>query len=113
MNELREIVFFRKIFLKFYLDLEPGIQKKYDHVFVIIKQAEKIPVKFFKKISGSKKLFEIRIEYQSKIFRTFCCFDGNKLVVLFNSFQKKSQKTPKKEIVRAEKLINEYFNEKE
>lgn len=112
MNELRELVFFRQIFLKFYLESDLGIQKKYDHVFVIMKQAEKIPVKFFKKITGSKKLFEIRIEYQSNTYRTFCCFDGNNLVILFNSFHKKTQKTPKGEIKRAEKLIKEYFNEK-
>lgn len=112
MNDLRELVFYKKIFLEFYFSLDDGIQRKYDHVFVILKQAEKIPVKFFKKITGSKKLFEIRVEYQSNIFRTFCCFDGNNLVILFNSFNKKSQKTPRIEIKKAEKLIKEYFDEK-
>ena len=112
MNELREIIFYKKLFLEFYLKSNPGVQKKYDHVFIILKQAEKIPIKFFKKISGSKKLFEIRVEYQSNIFRTFCCFDGLNLVILFNSFQKKTQKTPKNQITKAEKLLKEYFDEK-
>jgi len=113
VNELRELVFFKKQFLQFYLNLEAGAQKKYDYVFIILKQAEKIPIKFFKKITGSKNLFEIRVEYQSNIFRTFCCFDGKNLVILFNSFNKKSQKTPKNQIIKAEKLLKEYFNEKE
>jgi len=113
VKELRELIFYKQIFLKFYFELDPGIQKKYDHVFVIIKQAENIPVKFFKKITGTKKLFEIRIEYQSNIYRTFCCFDGNNLVILFNSFQKKTQKTPKGQIDKAQKLVKKYFDEKE
>ena len=113
MNELRELIFFKKLFLEFYLNADSGVQKKYDHVFIILKQAEKIPIKFFKKITGSKKLFEIRIEYQSNIFRTFCCFDGLNLVILFNSFQKKTQKTPKNQIAKAEKLLKQYFDEKE
>lgn len=112
MNELRELIFFKKIFLEFYLNSEPGVQKKYDHVFIIYKQAEKIPIKFFKKISGSKKLFEIRVEYQSNIYRTFCCFDGLNLVILFNSFHKKTTKTPKNQIDKAEKLLKQYFDEK-
>lgn len=113
MDEFRELIFFRKLFLEFYLNAEQGVQKKYDHIFILLKQAERIPIKFFKKIKGSKKLFEIRVEYQSNIFRTFCCFDGKNLVILFNSFQKKTQKTPKNHIIKAERLLKEYFDEKE
>ncbi|MBR0195465.1 MAG: type II toxin-antitoxin system RelE/ParE family toxin [Paludibacteraceae bacterium] len=45
--------------------------------------------------------------------KLFCCFDKGNLVVLFNGFQKKSQKTPPNQIARAERLKNEYFKEKE
>lgn len=48
----------------------------------------------------------------SNIFRIFCFFDGNKFVVLLSGFQKKTQKTPKKEVERAIKLMNGYYNEK-
>ena len=57
-------------------------------------------------------LYEIRVEYQSNIYRIFCCFDEGKLVVLFNGFQKKTQKTPKNELEKAIELMNEYFHEK-
>jgi phage-related protein len=34
------------------------------------------------------------------------------LVILFNGFQKKTQKTPQKEIVKAERLMKDYFENK-
>ena len=61
---------------------------------------------------GRIRLFEVRVEYQSNIYRIFCCFDEGRLVVLFNGFQKKTQKTPKSEIEKAERLMKEYFQSK-
>ena len=58
---------------------------------------------------GYDGLFEIRIEYESNIYRIFCCFDEGNIVVLFNGFQKKTQKKPKKEIEKALKIKQEYF----
>ena len=72
---------------------------------------ERVPTKFFKSIEGRKGLFEIRVEYESNIYRIFCCFDKGSLVVLFNGFQKKSQKTPKQEIEKALKIMEEYQND--
>ncbi|EOZ95112.1 hypothetical protein A33Q_3317 [Indibacter alkaliphilus LW1] len=43
----------------------------------------------------------------------FCFFDEGKLVILLNGFQKKTQKTPTKEIEKAAKLMDEYYAEKE
>ena len=63
-------------------------------------------------MTGTNGLYEIRIELGSNIFRIFCCFDEGRLVVLFNGFQKKTQKTPKSEIEKAEKLKAEYFSQK-
>jgi phage-related protein len=60
-------------------------------------------------MTGTDGLFEIRVEFQSNIYRIFCCFDEGNLVILFNGFQKKSQKTPKKEIEKALRLKDEYF----
>jgi phage-related protein len=60
-------------------------------------------------MEGSDGLYEIRVEVGSNIFRIFCCFDEGKVVVLFNGFQKKTQKTPKNLIDKANKLMQEYF----
>jgi phage-related protein len=73
---------------------------------------DRVPEKFLKHIEGQKGLYEIRIEVGSNIFRIFCCFDKGKLVVLFNGFHKKTQKTPKQEIQLALKLMTEYFDKK-
>jgi len=75
----------------------------------MIRIADRIPSKFFQHMKGTTGLYEIRIEYQSNIYRIFCCFDEGNLVVLFNGFQKKSQKTPRKEIEKALRIKNEYF----
>jgi phage-related protein len=48
----------------------------------------------------------------NKNIRILCFFDKGDLVVLTNCFIKKSQKTPRKEIIKAEKLKKEYFIEK-
>lgn len=55
-------------------------------------------------------LYEIRVEYGSNIYRIFCCFDEGRIVVLFNAFQKKTQKTPQKEIEKALRLKRAYFD---
>lgn len=71
-----------------------------------------IPVSLMKSIEGVKGLYEIRIEYNSNIYRIFCCFDEGELVILFNGFKKKTQKTPSGEIERAKRLMVEYFETK-
>lgn len=70
-------------------------------------------ITILKSIEGKKGLFEIRIELGGDIFRVFCCFDEGSLVILFNGFQKKTQKTPLREIEKAERLMKEYFKSKE
>ena len=70
---------------------------------------DRVPEKFLKHLTGTDGLYEIRVEYQSTIYRIFCCFDEGKLVVLFNGFQKKTQKTPKGELEKAISLMKEYF----
>ncbi|MCB8963962.1 MAG: type II toxin-antitoxin system RelE/ParE family toxin [Bacteroidales bacterium] len=106
---VRTIIFHKEYFFDFYRNLDDKVKLKVQYVFELIKQVERVPDKFLAPISGCNGLYEIRIEYQSNIYRVFCCFDEGRLVVLFNGFQKKSQKTPKEEIERAVRLMNEYF----
>ena len=73
-------------------------------------KVERVPKKFLEHLTGTNGLYEIRVEYQSNIYRIFCCFDEGKLVVLFNGFQKKTQKTPKREMEKAIQLMDKYFN---
>jgi len=109
---VRKIVFFENYFIEFYQKQNKKVKGKIQYVFELLKQVEKVPSKFLKHLEGTNGLYEIRIEYQSNIYRIFCCFDKGRLVVLFNGFQKKTQKTPKKEIEKAEKLMKLYFRRK-
>ncbi len=63
-------------------------------------------------MTGTDGIYEIRVEVGSNIYRIFSCFDKGNIVVLFNGFQKKTQKTPKQEIELAEKLKKEYFEQR-
>jgi phage-related protein len=88
------------------------VQEKIGYVLFMITVSPRIPSKFFEHITGTDGLYEIRVEFESNIYRIFCCFDHGNLVVLFNGFQKKSQKTPKPEIDKALKIKEEYFKSK-
>jgi phage-related protein len=105
----RKISFHGEHFIDFYKTLDINVKSKFQYVFELIKQVKMVPKKFLAPMTGYDGLFEIRVEYQSNIYRVFCCFDRGELIVLFNGFRKKSQKTPKKEIEKAMKLKNEYF----
>ncbi len=113
MNVQRQIIFHERYFTNFYLEQSEKVQEKIEYVLKIIRTVQNIPRKFLDHITGTEGLYEIRIEFESNIYRIFCCFDKGHLVVLFNSFQKKTQKTPKKEIDLALKLKDEYFNLKQ
>ncbi len=108
----RKIIFYKNHFIEFYQNQEEKVKSKIQYVFELIKQVDRVPEKFLKHLEGTEGLFEVRVEYQSNIYRIFCCFDEVRLVVLFIGFQKKTQKTPKKEIEKAERLMKEYFQTK-
>ncbi len=74
---------------------------------------EIVPKTYFRKIESVDGLYEIRVEFAGNIYRIFCCNDEGQLVILFNGFQKKTQKAPQKEILRAQQIMNEYFQQKE
>jgi phage-related protein len=109
---IRKIKFYKDYFTDFYSKQNTKTQEKIEYVLKLIRQTERIPKKFFTHLTSTNGLYEIRIEYQSNIYRIFCFFDEGRLVVLINGFQKKTQKTPKKEIELAERLKKEYYNEK-
>ena len=85
------------------------VKQKVQYVLELIKQVDRVPEKFLCPMTGYDGLYEIRIEFQSNIYRVFCCFDEGKLIVLFNGFQKKTQKTPINEIEKAMRIKKEYF----
>lgn len=107
MNSERRILVYKDYFLTFYRALEAGAQKKIDYVLDVIKMQDRVSEKFVKYIKEG--IYEIRASYNGNIYRAFFIFDEGNIVMLFNGFQKKSQKTPSKEIDKALELKKEYY----
>ena len=110
---IREIIFYKNYFKEFYISQNLKVQSKIDYTFKLIRTVDRVPEKFLKHIESTDGLYEIRIKFKSDIYRIFCCFDEGRIVVLFNGFQKKTQKTPKKELEMGIKLKKQYFKNKE
>lgn len=108
----REIKFYKHYFNEFYVAQSDKVRRKIAQTLVWLQTIDRLPVSILKSIEGKKGLYEIRIEFSGNIYRVFCCFDEGSLVILFNGFQKKTQKIPVGEIEKAERLMNEYFNNK-
>ena len=108
----REVITYKEYFEDLFKTQPRKIQDKIIKVLDILETVERVPITYLKYVEGTNGLFEVRVQFGSDIFRIFCCFDGNRLVVLFSGFQKKTQKTPPKEIDRAVRIMNEYFNDK-
>ena len=111
-NKVREVISYKHYFEDFLVKLPTKVQDKIFKIIEAIETLERIPSNYLKYIKGTEGLFEARIQLASNIWRVFCFFDEGKLVVLLNGFTKKTRKTPKKEIVKAELLMKEYYNEK-
>lgn len=108
----RQLVVYKNYFKEFRKTLPSQTLKKVYQIFLYIMTLEVIPVTYLKSIKGVDGLYEIRVEDNGNIYRIFCCFDDGNLVVLFNGFQKKNQKTPKNEIERAKRIMKDYFDSK-
>jgi len=112
MKKVRKIIAYRYYFEEFLLKQPIKVQNKIYKVLEAVETFERIPSNYLKSVAGTKGLYEARIKLGSNIWRVFCFFDGDRLVILLNGFQKKSQRTPKKEIEKAEKLMHEYYENK-
>jgi phage-related protein len=108
----RNIQVYKNHFWDFYNAQTNKVQDKIDYSIGLVRSMKVVPKSFFDHMTGTDGLWEIKVKLGSNIFRVFCCFDEGNLVILLSGFQKKSQKTPKKEIKKAERLKKEYFDEK-
>ena len=112
MDFERKVLAYKRYFLDFYEEQPDNVQAKMEWTLKLIQITRQIPEKYFKHMEGTKGLYEIRVEVGNNIYRIFSFFDHGNLVVLGNAFMKKTQKTPKQEIEKALKIMEEYNNEK-
>ncbi len=107
----RKVIAYKNYFLDFYRAQNDSVQRKIEWTLRLIETTDIVPEKYFKHLTGTKGLYEIRVEVGSNIYRIFSFFDKGNLVVLGNAFQKKTNKTPKNELEKAIKIKEEYQNE--
>lgn len=107
----RQVIAYKDYFLSFYKKQPDNVQAKIEWTLNLIRVMQQVPEKYFQHLKGTKGLYEIRVEVGNNIYRIFSFFDKGNLVILGNAFQKKTQKTPKQEIEKALKIMEEYQNE--
>ena len=111
-RKYRTIIVYKDYFDEFFVKQRQKVKEKIIWTFNLIEEVQHVPETYLKHMEGTEGLFEIRVQQGSDIFRILCFFDKGKLVVLVNGFQKKTQKTPRQEILKALKLKEEYHEQK-
>ena len=111
-QKVRHIVFFKNYFNEFFVRQPQKVQDKIVWTFDLIEEVQQVPETYLKHLENTDGLYEIRVKNGSNIYRIFCFFDEGRLVILANGFQKKTQKTPKKEIEKGLKIKQEYYENK-
>jgi len=110
--KIRKVIAYKNYLDDFISEQPNKVRNKIIKMLEAIEILERIPANYLKHITGSDGIYEVRVQLASNIWRIFCFFDGDRLVILTNGFQKKTQKTPKNEIERAIKIRSEYYEEK-
>jgi phage-related protein len=111
-QKYRHITFFKEYFQIFFDKQSKKVKDKIIWTFDLVEDLQRVPETYLKHLENTDGLYEIRVQLGSDIFRIFCFFDQGQLIVLMNGFQKKTHKTPKKEIELALKIKAEYESEK-
>jgi phage-related protein len=110
--KLREVIAYKDYFENFLVNQPKKVQDKIFKIIEAIETLARVPSNYLKFLVGTNGLYEARIQLGSNIWRVFCFFDEDKLVILLNGFQKKTQKTPKNEIEKALHLMAQWFDSK-
>ena len=114
LKYIRKVIFYRtengKCPVEDLLDLLPGkVVQKIVCVLKLLEDLEVVPVNYFSKMSGTDDIWECRIKQGSNIYRIFAFWKGNE-IILTHGFIKKTQKTPRNEIEKAENYKKDYLN---
>lgn len=112
-KKYRSVILYKDYFQDFFEKQRNKVKDKIIWTLELIEDIQKIPDTYLKYIENTDGLYEIRVQQGNDIFRIFCFFDQGRLLIVMNGFQKKSQKTPKKEISKALKIKVQYENGKQ
>jgi len=79
-------------------------------VLKLIREIDQVPARYLKKLVNTNDIWEVRVDVGKDTVRLLGFFDGQDLIILTDSFKKKSRKAPLKEIRLAEKRKKEYLS---
>jgi phage-related protein len=79
-------------------------------VLKLVRETDPVPTNYFKKLVNKNDIWEVRVDVGRDTFRLLGFLNGRDWVILTNSFQKKTQKTPSQEIKLAERRKTEFLN---
>lgn len=111
MNDERKILTYGGYFERFMEGISEGARTKVQYGLLLLKTQRRLSSKFVKLLRDG--LYELRTEHAGNIYRVFFIFDAGRVVVLFNGFQKKTQRTPASEIEKALNIKKAYYADKQ
>ncbi|KAA9133565.1 type II toxin-antitoxin system RelE/ParE family toxin [Marinihelvus fidelis] len=114
---MRQVVFYRtgsgRCPVTEFLDaLDPRSAQKVSWVLQLVEELDEVPVQYFKKLTGSDGIWEVRARSGGNTYRVLGFLDGDRLVVLNHAFHKKTRKTPQSDIRKAEHRKRDYLARK-
>ena len=111
-SKVRTIYFYKNYFTDFLSKQSGKVKEKILWTLRLIESQKFIPEDYFKHLTNTAGLYEIRVKQGSNIYRIFFFFDKGNIIIVTSGFQKKSQKTPKSEIEKAIRIKEEYEKNK-
>jgi len=88
------------------LDLFPSeVKAKFNDLFQILSKDGKLEMPFAKKLNNN--IYEIRIKHKGQ-WRAIYAYILTNTAIILSAFQKKTQKTPQKELDKALKRLKQY-----
>ena len=113
----RTVVFYRsadgKCPIEDFLNALPGkVAQKIAWVLRLLEDLEFVPARYFAKLPGTEEIWECRISFASNAYRILCFLSDDSSVVLTNAFIKRTKKTPRNEIERAEAIRKDFIRRK-
>lgn len=112
MQKYRTAIFYKDYFQEFFIQQRDKVKEKIIWTIQLIEELPIVPETCLKHIENTDGLYGIRVQQTGDVFRIFCFFDRDELIILANGFQKKTQKTPNSEIEKALKIKMEYERKK-
>jgi phage-related protein len=107
---MRKIIAYKRYYSDFMGKLSELERMKIMRALLLFETEDKIPHHYIKYLRDD--IYEFRVNFGNNEYRLLFIYDGDTVVVLFNCFKKKTQKTPNNEIEKAIRLKKEYYEEK-